>query len=345
MVTLDGSFGEGGGQIVRSALSLSLATQQPFRITHLRAGRDKPGLQRQHLTAVRAAAEVGAAQVDGAALHSRELIFRPGPVRPGDYTFSIGSAGSTMLVLQTVLPVLLTADRPSSLTLEGGTHNHKAPPFEFIARSFLPLINRLGPRVEITLERPGFYPAGGGSLHVTVQPALHWQPLELTSHGPRRRIRAAGVVAKLPPHIAERELNTIATGLDLPADALTVVEETRSVSPGNYCLIEVESEQVIEVFSGIGRRGVRAEEIAQAALDEALPYVLSNVPVGPHLADQLLLPLALGCGGSYVTGPLTDHTLTNIEVIRRFLDVPISVEPLDDERILIRVGSRLKNVP
>lgn len=187
MIIIDGSIGEGGGQILRTALALSMVTGQPFRIENIRAGREKPGLLRQHLTAVNAAATICTATVDGAAIGSRELTFTPEKAKPGEYTFSIGSAGSTTLVLQTVLPALLTADGPSSLTLEGGTHNPHAPPIDFLERTFLPLINRMGPTVTVTLERAGFYPAGGGRVVVKIQPAAKLSSVHL----PVRRNQAA----------------------------------------------------------------------------------------------------------------------------------------------------------
>src|SRR6185369_8211050 len=171
MIALDGSQGEGGGQILRSALALSLVTGTPFRIDNIRARRARPGLMRQHLTAVEAAAAVGAARTSGAALGSRSLTFAPTTVKAGEHTFSVGTAGSATLVLQTVLPSLLTADRPSSLVLEGGTHNPSSPPFDFLAKAFLPIVAGMGAQVEATLERPGFYPAGGGRFRVTVAPA------------------------------------------------------------------------------------------------------------------------------------------------------------------------------
>ncbi|MFN7134491.1 MAG: RNA 3'-terminal phosphate cyclase, partial [Myxococcales bacterium] len=171
MLTIDGSMGEGGGQIIRTSLACALITGKSFRITKIRARRAKPGLMRQHLTAVRAAAEIGDAEVTGAEVGSSELTFRPGKLRAGDYHFAIGTAGSTTLVLQTVLPALLMASGPSSVVLEGGTHNPMAPTYDFLERCFLPLVERLGPRVSTRLERPGFYPAGGGRWSVQLAPA------------------------------------------------------------------------------------------------------------------------------------------------------------------------------
>src|SRR2546428_9297761 len=160
MITIDGSFGEGGGQILRTALSLSLATGTPFRIENIRAGRKKAGLLRQHLTAVLAAAEIGAAEIEGATLGSTMLTFTPKSVRAGEYRFAVGTAGSGTLVFQTILPALLRASAATRVTIEGGTHNSAAPPFDFLDRTFLPLIRKMGATVSLKLERYGFYPAG-----------------------------------------------------------------------------------------------------------------------------------------------------------------------------------------
>ncbi|MGC4118346.1 MAG: RNA 3'-terminal phosphate cyclase [Myxococcales bacterium] len=206
MIVIDGSQGEGGGQIVRTSLALSLVTGKAFRIEKVRAGRAKPGLMRQHLTAVEAAQAIGGAHVEGAAVRSGALTFTPGTVKPGSYTFSIGTAGSATLVLQTVLPALLRASGPSTLVLEGGTHNPLAPPFDFLARCFLPLVSSMGPRVTATLQQPGFYPAGGGRFTVEIAPAAKLAPLELVERGPIQRRLARALVAHLPPTIAHREL-------------------------------------------------------------------------------------------------------------------------------------------
>src|SRR5689334_333662 len=176
MLKLDGSVGEGGGQILRTALALSALTGQPFEIEKIRAKRRKPGLLRQHLTAVRAATALCQAQVEGDSLGSMTLRFVPGDVKPGEYAFAIGTAGSATLVLQTVLPPLLLASRPSKITIEGGTHNPLAPPVDFLDRSFLPLVRRMGPRVRVQLERWGFYPAGGGRISVEIEPVQRLQP-------------------------------------------------------------------------------------------------------------------------------------------------------------------------
>jgi RNA 3'-terminal phosphate cyclase (ATP) len=319
LLVLDGSQGEGGGQILRSALALSLLTGTPFRIDNIRAGRARPGLMRQHLTAVQAAAAIGRAEVSGAEVGGRSLFFRPGRPQAGDYSFSVGTAGSTTLVLQTVLPALLTAAGPSTLTLEGGTHNPASPPFEFLARTFLPLLGRIGPQVQATLERPGFYPAGGGRLRVAITPSAKLAPLALEQRGKITRQRARAVVSNLPRAIAEREIARMARRLDWPATAFAI-EEVASTGPGNIVMIEIETEALTEVMVGFGEKGVRAESVADAAVDQVRPYLASDVPVGSHLADQLVLPLALAGDGHFRTLPPTQHTRTQLEVIPQFLD-------------------------
>jgi RNA 3'-terminal phosphate cyclase (ATP) len=329
MLVLDGSQGEGGGQILRSALALSLLTGTPFRIDQIRAGRPRPGLMRQHLTAVEAAAAIGGAEVSEAAVGARSLFFRPGQVRGGEHRFSVGTAGSTTLVLQTVLPALLTAPAPSALVLEGGTHNPASPPFEFLARAFLPLLARMGPRVEAVLERPGFYPAGGGRLRVQVTPCPRLQALELEERGPITGQRARALVSNLPRSIGEREVLRLRERLGWQPRAFSV-ETVDSSGPGNVVLIDVESASVTEVFVGFGEKGVRAEAVADRAADEATAYLTSGVPVGPHLADQLILPLALAGSGRFRTTPPTAHARTQLAVVQRFLEVKVALTALDD---------------
>jgi RNA 3'-terminal phosphate cyclase (ATP) len=209
MIEIDGSFGEGGGQILRTAISLSMVTGRAVRIDRIRANRPRPGLMHQHLTAVKAAQEVCGAEVAGAALGSTELQFTPGEVSHGHYTFSIGTAGSTTLVLQTILPALMTADEATTVTLEGGTHNIHAPSIDFLQRAFLPLLARMGPIVEVELERHGFYPAGGGRVSATITPCPQVKPLNLVERGEVTHRRAVAVVANLPGSIAQRELAVV----------------------------------------------------------------------------------------------------------------------------------------
>ena len=324
MLTIDGSKGEGGGQILRTSLALSLVTGTPFRMVNVRAGRARPGLLRQHLTALRAAAEVGRAEVAGAELGSRDVTFQPQSPRPGNYTFAVGTAGSATLVFQTVLPALLQLDAPTTLALEGGTHNPAAPPFEFLERAFTPLVSRMGPRVSVALERAGFYPAGGGRFTARIEPAKLAR-LDLMERGGVRERSAQAVVAALPRRIAEREIKQLAHRLDWPASCFAV-REAAAQGPGNVVHVEIASEHVAEVFTGFGERGVRAEAVADAVAAEALEYLAAEVPVGRHLADQLLLPLALAGAGAFRTLSLTQHCQTQIEIIKRFLDVDVRIE-------------------
>lgn len=324
MIEIDGSFGEGGGQILRTSVGLSCVTGQPCRIQNIRARRARPGLLHQHLTAVRAAAAVSDATLSGDELHSRELTFRPARVSAGTYAFRVPTAGSAGLVFQTVLPALWTAGT-SRLDLEGGTHNPSAPPFEFLERAFLPLLRRMGGRIEARLERYGFHPRGNGLLHVEIAPCRGLAPLILTERGRIRRRRAVATVARLPRHIAERELAVIAQRLAFGRQEMAVGELTDSPDPGNFVTVEIEAAHVTEVFTGFGRPGIRAEAVAGQVARAVRNYLRSDAPVAEHLADQILVPLALAGGGCFRTLEPTSHFRTNVEVVRRFLPVEIEV--------------------
>ena len=337
MLTIDGAQGEGGGQILRTSLALALVTGRPFRMVNIRAGRKKPGLLHQHLTAVQAVTRIGRAKVEGVAIGSKELTFAPTDIVPGEYRFAVGTAGSATLVLQAVLPALMTAASPSVLTLEGGTHNPYAPPFGFLQKSFLPFINRMGPKVDAELERPGFYPAGGGRFMVTIAPAESLACLDLLEQGEITQQRATAIVSALPRHIAERELAVVERKLEWPREWMAIEEVADPRGPGNVVAIEIQSQHVTEVFTAFGTRGIRAEEVANQAVKAACRYLTADVPVGEHLADQLLLPLALAGGGSFKTLAPSNHTRTNLEVIGRFLDVEITAEECDGQAWLFRV--------
>ncbi len=259
MLTIDGAKGEGGGQVLRTSLSLSMATGTPVRVTNIRAGRSKPGLLRQHLTALQASAMVSSAAVEGANLGSTEITFRPGTVRGGEYAFAVGSAGSATLVLQTVLPALMLAKEKSSLVLEGGTHNPQAPPFEFLSRAFLPLLSRTGPTVVATLERYGFYPAGGGRISVTIEPSTKLQGFELDDAGAVVSQTARALVSGLPKNIADRQVHTIGQQMQWGREQLHAEGLRNAVGPGNVVMIELANEHVTEVFIAFGKRGLRAD--------------------------------------------------------------------------------------
>lgn len=328
MHRIDGSQGEGGGQILRTALALSLVTGEPFRIEGIRAGRAKSGLLRQHLAAVRAAGEISSAEIRGAELGSTWLELSPGRIEGGERRFVIGSAGSATLVLQAILPALLAADRPATIEIEGGTHNRSAPPYEFLAGAFLPLLRRMGAAVELELVRPGFEPAGGGLLIARTQPS-RLRPLALLERGALVRKTATAFVSALPGEIAERELAVLAGRPDLSDAERRIRTIPTPRGPGNLVAIEVEHEQVTEIFTALGARGLPGEEVATRAADEAARYLATDVPVGLYLADQLLLPLALAGGGTYRTLAPSTHTTTQAAVITDWLGTSIrwEIEP------------------
>lgn len=321
MIRIDGSSGEGGGQILRTALGLSLVTAQPFLVENIRARRKQPGLLRQHLTAVLAAAQVGGAETEGAELGSARLVFRPGKIKGGSFTFSIGTAGSTTLVLQTVLPALLIAKEPSSVVLEGGTHNMHAPPFDFLAKSFVPVLSRMGVELRLRMDRYGFYPAGGGRIMVTVEPCPKPGALRMVERPAITHRRARVVLANLRKDIGKRELSRVYQRLGWAREDLHIEETTQSAGPGNALMLEAGSADHTEVATAFGRLGTSAENVADEAIDEIREYLASDAPVGMHLADQLLVPMALAGSGEFHAVKLTGHTVTNIETIQQFLPV------------------------
>jgi RNA 3'-terminal phosphate cyclase (ATP) len=329
MIEIDGSAGEGGGQILRTSLALSMCTGQPFTLTKIRAGRSKPGLMRQHLTCVNAAVEVCGAEVRGAELNSQSLTFGPGRVRAGDYRFNVGTAGSCTLVLQTVWPALLMADAPSRLKLGGGTHNPMAPPFHFLQRSYAPLMRKLGADVELALHRLGFYPAGGGEIEATIWPAEGaLQPFDLNDRGARVDGYAECFSPALPRSVARRELEHVGAALGWSTDRLREAPARQHEGPGNALLATLVYEALTEVFTEFGEKGVSSEKVAHDLVRAVRAYQVSEAALGPHLSDQWALPLALAVWkrdreASYTCTELTDHAKTNFAVIERFLPVKI----------------------
>ena len=328
-VIIDGSFGEGGGQVLRSSLSLSMITGRPFKIKNIRAGRNKPGLMRQHLTCVKAAAEVCGAKVTGATIGSQEVTFIPQEIKGGEYHFAIGTAGSTMLLAQTLLPALMMANEPSSITLEGGTHNPHAPTYDFIKHSFLPALGKMGVVIESEIHRYGFYPAGGGKVSFEIAVSKP-RFTEFMARGENQGYVSESLVANVPYEVAQRELAVVGERLSFSEESLRVNEIKRSLSPGNVIHIILQHENVTETIIEFGTRGVKAETVAKRAADNADEYLASGAVVGQYLADQLLLPMALAGGGKFTTCEPSLHTKTNIEVIQNFLLCDIGLEQMDD---------------
>jgi RNA 3'-terminal phosphate cyclase (ATP) len=348
MIELDGSLGEGGGQILRTALALSLITGKAFSIDNIRAKRPKPGLMRQHLACVQAAVAVGGGvdvtqAVSGsgqaAQVGDTSLIFTPGKICAGDYEFAIGSAGSCMLVLQTVLWPLVMADRASALTLRGGTHNPMAPSLSFL-QLLTPYLSGLGPDLmAIELRRHGFYPAGGGEVRVVVQPPevsgpLGLAPIRIMQRGALVEAYAECLHGGIPKGVAERELAVLKTGLGWSDDQLRNRALRANEGPGNALLVVLKYQHITEVFASYGERGVSAEQVAHQLLREVRAYQAHAAPVGPHLADQLMIPMALAAlqntkgrsGGQYWATELTEHTRTNAQVIEKFLPLRFNLQ-------------------
>lgn len=339
MLEIDGSQGEGGGQVLRTALSLSIVTGTAFRMFDIRARRRKPGLRPQHLTAVRAAQAVSRASVTGDSIGSAEITFQPGRVRPGDYVFDVGTAGSTTLIAQTLIPPLMLATGPSAVTLTGGTHNPLSPPFEFLARSYAPLLDRMGPRLHLTLARPGYYPAGGGRFEMAITPAAELSPFDLSNRGRLLDRMAEATVCHLHRGIAERELATIREALGWPGDATRLREDRLGRGPGNVLLVVLEFERITSVFAGFGERGVSAERVAGGVAARVREYLESGAAVDSHLADQLLVPMALAAGGRFTTLCPTRHARTNIRIIETFLPVRFDVSRGEDASFHVRVSA------
>ncbi|MEM6858445.1 MAG: RNA 3'-terminal phosphate cyclase [Pseudomonadota bacterium] len=337
MITIDGSEGEGGGQVLRYSAALSLITGEPFTITNIRGGRDRPGMMRQHVTSIEAAAAIGGAEVSGLSVGSREITFRPGSVTPGEYHFAVGTAGATGLVLQAILVPLMLADGPSRVVIEGGTHAMAAPPFEFIAKTLLPIIAKMGPQVTATLERHGFYPRGGGRIVVEVEPAP-LRPVELIDRGKPVANLAEALITGIPFDIAERELKAMRSVLtDWPDEAFAARQISAEEGPGNAVLITSEFEHVSAVMSGFGKLGVPAERIGKTTAKRMAGYIASGAFAGPYLQDQLLVPMALARHGAFTSVKISQHTRTAIDLIERFTGTSFEISSAKDKAHLIQV--------
>ncbi|WP_075794104.1 RNA 3'-terminal phosphate cyclase [Massilia putida] len=329
MIELDGAAGEGGGQILRSALTLAMITGQPFRIRNIRANRTKPGLMRQHLVAVEAALQVCGGEAAGAALGSQDLTFVPGPVKGGDYAFAIGTAGSCTLVLQAVLPVLLKADKPSTLRLAGGTHNPMAPPVQFLQRAWCPRLAEMGAHIDIRLERFGFYPAGGGVVEARVEPCTELRPRTWMGRGERRAAYAEAFVAGVPERVALRELECVGQALHWHEDQLLVRSLPANQGPGNALMLTLEYDHATEVFTAFGEKSFSSERVAHQAVQRTRQYLESRAAFAEYLADQMMLPLALAGGGGFTLDEVSMHARTNAQVIETFLPVCFAFDRQD----------------
>jgi RNA 3'-phosphate cyclase len=318
MLHLDGSYGEGGGQILRTALSLAVLTGVPVRIERIRTGRAKPGLRPQHLTAVKAMARVSQAEVTGAHLGSQALTFKPGPLRGGHYRFDVaettGSAGAVSLIAQALLPPLLKAESPATVILQGGTHVPWSPPAHYLSHVFLPALTLMGAAVEMSLERWGWYPRGGGEMRLTIKPARSLTGVQWRTPAAATAFRAVSAAAQLPEHVARRQAARVAARLGeaFPVEIITASGR----DPGS--LVFIWGPQA--GFAALGARGKPAEQVADEAVEAYLAFRARGAALDRHLADQMLIYLALAQGPSSVTTEaITSHLLTNAWVIEQFL--------------------------
>jgi RNA 3'-phosphate cyclase len=326
-IEIDGSIGEGGGQVLRSALALSLVTGRELRIRNIRSRRKKPGLQPQHLKAVEAATTVGMARTEGAHLGSQSLVFQPHGIRSGEFEFDIGTAGSTSLVLQTILLPLGFANESSSVTVRGGTHVPLSPCFHYLDLHWIHYMRKIGFDFKIDMELAGFYPQGSGIVRAIVKPASRVLPLTLTERGALKTIQGISAVSNLDVSIAERQRNKALLRLadHLPSVKIHI-EQMPSRFRGTMLLLVAEFEHSQCCYFGLGARGKPAERVADEAIDQLLNFLATDGAIDERLADQLILPLAFASGVSQLrTSQVTRHLLTNGEVLRTCLPIDVQV--------------------
>jgi RNA 3'-terminal phosphate cyclase (ATP) len=353
IIRIDGSYGEGGGQILRTSLTLSCMLGRPVEITNIRRARRKPGLQPQHLTAVKAAGAISHAHVQGAELSSTALRFSPGSITGGDYFFDVsetkGSAGSTSLVLQTVLLPLCFAGLPSTITLIGGTHVPWSPSFHYLKKVFLPMISLIGVSTDIDIEKWGWYPIGGGKVIARIIPGKVFKPVAISDRGKPVRVTGTSAISNLPQDIGVRQRDRALKMLSqrgIDAD----IDIVGAPSPGKGTLIFIlaEFENISAGFDALGAIGKRAEDVADEACRALFEYMDTNGVLDPHLADQIIPYAVFGKGTSeFTTSRITQHLLTNIWVVKQFLDIDIRVEGKEGEAGKIRVqghGARGKSL-
>ncbi len=336
LLNIDGQ--DGGGQILRSALSLSMITGQAFRMTNIRGKRSKPGLARQHLTCVDAAVAVSGGSADGAELKSTELVFKPGAVVPGNYEFAIGTAGSTTLLAQTLLLPLALAGGKSQVRLKGGTHNPMAPPVDFIQRAFLPQLKDAGVKADLSLDAYGFAPAGGGEIFLTIGRMTKAKPLSILDRGDEVSRSMDCIVAHVPANVAEREFKTIREELDWDGVDENLITLNDAQCGANVLSAEVAFQNVVERVTAFGAQGVRSENVAKFVAKELQNYFSSNAVVGGRLADQLLLPMAVLAGGEFITGFPGNHLKTNVSLIEKFVGNKFEVARVNDAQWRVSCG-------
>ena len=344
MIELDGSAGEGGGQILRSALTLSILTGRPFKLINIRANRSKPGLQPQHLMCVRAAGTICNGNYKGGSVGSSVLYFEPGTVKPGRYTFCIGTAGATSLVLHTIyLPLAMRGEGDCEITITGGTHNQHAPCYHFLETTWAAYLSRLGISIKLEMIRPGFYPRGGGEVRAIIHPCLSVNGLTLRDCPELTTVGGFSAFAGLPESVGRKQARRLSTRMKSAGlEPHIPVEEWQASNPGSVAALIFRQAPVPTLFFGLGERGKLSETVADEAADEAIAYRETNSPVDPHSADQLVLPLAFSRSASeYRTSQVTRHLTTNIATVRMFVDREITVDEEEGKPGSVRISALL----
>jgi RNA 3'-terminal phosphate cyclase (ATP) len=364
MIEIDGNYREGGGQILRTGLSLSCLFQKPFRIFNIRKGRQKPGLMPQHLTCVRAAQLISNAEVKGDKQGSTELLFSPGEIKSGDYAFDIGTAGSTSLVLQTLIPAIVFSPAPlppckkgksegngdvegfskdkTSITLKGGTDVPFSPSYHYLAEVFIPVLNMLGISMHLSIDSYGFYPKGGGRVRAEIFPVKTIKPLRVLERGGLVRLKGYSAAGNLPLSIAERQKNALVEKIysqkipplekgggggfeRYPLDIELLNVPT--LGQGTFVFLKSESEHATAGFTALGERGKKAEVVGEEAAMEFLDYYSTGAALDPHLADQIVLYLSMCEKESvFTTSRITEHLMTNLWVMQQFHEYRYAVE-------------------
>jgi RNA 3'-phosphate cyclase len=339
MIEIDGSEGEGGGQILRSALALSMLTGRPFKLINIRARRPKPGLAPQHLACVRAAANICSGNYQGGSIGSSVVVFEPGECRSGQYFLGVNTAGATPLILHTVyLPLALRGTGESRVTITGGTHVKAAPCYHYLETTWAAFLRRMGIEVALEMARPGFYPRGGGEIRATIRPSAEVRPLHLTASLELTTAGGFGAVAELPESVSKNMTRRLTHKLKMAGVESHIPQETWANGPGAVAGVLFRQAPIPPLFFALGERGKPAEAVADEAVERAIAFKESGCPVDPHAADQILLPLAFATGPSeFRTSEVTQHLLTNIATVKRFVDRGISCEGNLGDRGMVKI--------
>lgn len=342
-IEIDGSFGEGGGQILRTALSLSCITGSSLKLFNIRKGRKKPGLMPQHQTCVNAISEICNAEVSGNAISSTELTFVPRKIRSGNYFFDIKTAGSSSLVIQTLLPALIFSDGISRVTIKGGTHVPFSPSYNYISEVFVPLLNKIGIKMEPSINKYGFYPKGGGEISFNIFPVEKIKRLSAVKRGELLSITGYSAVSTLPRHIAERQKNAVMQNLS-PLDVNINIHEVPSLGHGTFVFLKGAYENTLTGFSALGERGKRAEDVGKEAASLFNDFHKTSACLDPHLADQIVIYLSLAQEDStFTTSRITQHLLTNLWVIEKFLKIRYEIYGRMDSEGIVKIKTAVSH--